>query len=551
MLPTDGQEQSECSVLDPACVATQGAENILGQALSDRLDEIGRAISQAVGQMVGDMWSAWIKFPTPDMIKSDGDGSAVNPAPARPGYAGLETVLEWVAWTSLGICVLSLMAAGAMIALRARRGEGGEHLSKIAIILVAAVLIGAASAIARAVLSAGPPANAAPPVLMVQENLWWYVGAAVVLSIVVGAAKLAWEQRAAAGWDLARSLITLVVVTGAGLSVINFCTQAADGFAKALVEDAADGDFGARVLTLLGMNVNQAPGFGSLLVIFLGSIAMLLSLVQILLLLIRDGMLVLLAAVLPLMASFTNTEMGQTWFKKTCAWLVAFILYKPAAAIVYAVAFEMVKVDDSSNATVLSVVTGLAMMAMALVAMPALMKFVIPMASLSGGGAAAGAIAGVAGAVGGAVGGQVASGAVKKAQSAGESETDASGLGGGGGGGGPTGSAPASPQGGGESSDQGSGTEPEGGPDGGESGEGKPPLPTSESPGHDSPPELGPAEGAGEAGGSTAEAAGGAGAAAGAVPALAAAEKAKEVGDEIKAGAEGTVNEGLEGPDDV
>ena len=50
-------------------------------------------------------------------------------------------------------------------------------------------------------------------------------------------------------------------------------------------------------------------------------------------------MLVILAGILPTTAAFTNTEMGRQWFQKAVGWTIAFILYKPAAAIVYSVAF--------------------------------------------------------------------------------------------------------------------------------------------------------------------------------------------------------------------
>ena len=52
-------------------------------------------------------------------------------------------------------------------------------------------------------------------------------------------------------------------------------------------------------------------------------------------------MLILLLGVLPIAAAATNTEMGRGWFKQIIAWLLAFILYKPVAAIVYATAIRL------------------------------------------------------------------------------------------------------------------------------------------------------------------------------------------------------------------
>lgn len=50
-------------------------------------------------------------------------------------------------------------------------------------------------------------------------------------------------------------------------------------------------------------------------------------------------MIIILAGVLPLTAAGSTTEAGKATFYKTTAWLLAFVLYKPVAAIIYAAAF--------------------------------------------------------------------------------------------------------------------------------------------------------------------------------------------------------------------
>jgi len=124
-------------------------------------------------------------------------------------------------------------------------------------------------------------------------------------------------------------------------------------------------------------------------------------------------MLVLLAGIFPLSASFTNTATGKAWFQKCLSWLIAFILYKPAAAIVYATAFQLVGSDLSNDdgTGLLKIITGVVMMLLALSALPALMRFLAPMVSQAGGGGQA-AFA-LAGAGGGALG-EMATGAVRR-----------------------------------------------------------------------------------------------------------------------------------------
>ena len=112
------------------------------------------------------------------------------------------------------------------------------------------------------------------------------------------------------------------------------------------------------------------------------------------LMLVRGGMLVLLVGTLPLIAAFSNTEMGLQWFRKASAWLLAFALYKPAAAIIYAVAFDL-----AGQQGALSLLDGVMMLLLAILALPALMRFLVPATSaLAGGGGTGAMLVGAAGA---------------------------------------------------------------------------------------------------------------------------------------------------------
>jgi hypothetical protein len=63
---------------------------------------------------------------------------------APPGMEGFLQLLSWTKWIALGICVLGLMVAGALMAVNARRGEGGEHLGRIGMALAGVVVISGA-----------------------------------------------------------------------------------------------------------------------------------------------------------------------------------------------------------------------------------------------------------------------------------------------------------------------------------------------------------------------------------------------------------------------
>ena len=232
-----------------------------------------------------------------------------------------------------------------------------------------------------------------PVVSTINSELMTWTLTLAVLAVILGGIRMIWEQRGAPLKDLLRSLITLTLVSGLGLGVISILVIAADAFSAAIIQRSTDGKGFANAMEIL-ITPDQT-GNAVFILIILGLIGLIASLVQIVLMVVRSGMLVILAGILPTTAAFTNTEMGKQWFQKAIGWTIAFILYKPAAAIVYSVAFLLMGNTSGKNALVGSI-TGFTLMIVALFALPALMRFVTPMvgAVASGGGAGAGAAVG-------------------------------------------------------------------------------------------------------------------------------------------------------------
>ena len=235
-------------------------------------------------------------------------------------------------------------------------------------------------------------AKASPVVSAVNSELMPWTLALAVLAVIIGGIRMIWEQRGAPLKDLLRSLLTLTLVSALGLGVISILVIAADAFASAIIKRSTDGKgFADAFQKIAVINTGDAV----FILIVLGLIGLIASLVQIVLMVVRSGMLVILAGILPTTAAFTNTEMGKQWFQKAVGWTIAFILYKPAAAIVYSVAFLLMSKTSGKNALIGSI-TGFTLMIVALLALPALMRFVTPMvgAVASGSGAGAGAAVG-------------------------------------------------------------------------------------------------------------------------------------------------------------
>ncbi|MCQ4044278.1 hypothetical protein ACFOSC_29700 [Streptantibioticus rubrisoli] len=351
----------------------------------------------------------------------------------------------------------------------------------------------------------------------------WLVGAFAVLGLLIAAGKLAWQRRAEPAKAAFRGLFNLVVVSGCSVAVIELLTKAGDDFSEWILQQSlqtsASSDFGSAMKNL---TVLSTSSMSLMLVIVMGLIAILSCIVQLMLMLVRFAMLGLLTGLLPVTASVSGTESGQAAFKKACGWLLAFVLYKPVAATIYAYAIVSMKQQGLTD-----VLSGLAMIIMSVVALPALMRFIVPAVSaVSGGGGGAGAALAGAG---------IATGARMLGQGAQSSSGGGGGGGSGGGGGddsGPTGSnqTPTS-SGGGQGQGQGGGGG--GAPMGAEGG--------AEAAGAGGAGAGGAGAGAASGAGGGAAAGGAAGAGAAAGPAGIAVAAGAQAAQKIKGAAQGAV----------
>lgn len=382
---------SECAPLDFGCKAGEWANSVVGDAIQNMAD----AVMEAFGKAVASLGTLWVNVGTPNLTGTGG-GSPIEAGATAPNSGGIIQVLGWVTWIAIVIAAISIILLGALIATRMRNGEGFQAAGRLGIVLGAIFLISGATALVTGLLPNGPQ-GAGGAVLFLQSSLWWYMGAAAVVSVIIGGVRMAWEQRAEPGKETVKSLLTLIVVAGAGVTIVGLLVSAFDSFSVWILNGALNCDvgtdtacFGNNIATLLALTTNPATGgLGALLIIILGLVAILATAFQIVLMIARGGMLVILTGILPLSAAATNTEMGKGWFKKNVGWLVAFILYKPAAAIVYAAAFQLagtnVFQDDGSG--FIAVLTGLILMMLALFALPALMRFVTPLVGAMSAGA--------------------------------------------------------------------------------------------------------------------------------------------------------------------
>jgi len=94
-----------------------------------------------------------------------------------------------------------------------------------------------------------------------QDSLWWYMAAAAVLAVIIAGGKMAWEGRAEPGRELLKGMLTLVVVSGAGLTAIALAVAAADGFSKWIIDQSLEGgNFGENITGLLALGALTGAG---------------------------------------------------------------------------------------------------------------------------------------------------------------------------------------------------------------------------------------------------------------------------------------------------
>jgi type IV secretion system protein TrbL len=412
-----------CAPFDLVCGGGEIIGGVVSKASNDALQELTNQVLEGFGKVLGSIGTMWVSVPTPVLTAGDARSEGQG---APPGVESFTTILDYVTYIGMSLAVFSLVALGVLVAIRTRRGEEMRNVGSLGIIFIAVLLISGASALVGGLLGATAPEGSSSAVGFLQNSLWYYVGALAVLSVIIGGIRMAWEQRAQPGKDLVQSLITLVVVSGTGLAVLTLGVAAADAFSVWVLDGATDCSvsdagnstcFGTNLGEMLAIGTSVSPGVGLIGTLILASLALLMTYVQVALMVVRGGLLVILAGVLPLTASFTNTQMGKQWFGKVIGWSIAFILYKPAAALIYAAAFQLAGSDafQDDGQGLWAILTGLALMLMALVALPALLKFVAPMTGvLSGGGNSGMALA----AAGGGAAGELASGAIRRARSA-------------------------------------------------------------------------------------------------------------------------------------
>ena len=239
-----------------------------------------------------------------------------------------------------------------------------------------------------------------------QSNAQWLAGQTeyltallAVVSLMIGGMMLMWQRKAEPLKDILAMLIRLILISAGGVTLVATLSQASDEWSAWMLDEATAGSFNDNLIALFALNPFSVHS-GILMAILFGLLAIIAGAIQVVLFMIRQPFLILMVGLWPLSAAATNTDWGRQWFSKLTGWIAAFLLYKPAVAIIFALGLKMMKPDTSDTADgMLNFIQGLLLIGMSMVALPALVKFIVPStASLGsgGGGGAAAAVGGMA-----------------------------------------------------------------------------------------------------------------------------------------------------------
>lgn len=223
-----------------------------------------------------------------------------------------------------------------------------------------------------------------------RELLGPYTFYLAVLGVILAGAKMIWDARqgAVVAKDVLSSMVLMVLGTAAAVPTIQLAAGAADSAANYILEETTGGAGEAFVDLYSNMGEIAVIGF-----ILLGILLALISLGIGVTMLLRTAALVVIAAVVPLAFATVLTQSGKQWVRTLFGWVLAFILYKPVAAIILGVGLRMIQ-QFSEEASFTSFALALAVFFLALTALPALMKLIVPAVTPASGSMSGSSVAG-------------------------------------------------------------------------------------------------------------------------------------------------------------
>jgi type IV secretion system protein TrbL len=236
--------------------------------------------------------------------------------------------------------------------------------------------------------------NPSETVEFLKNGTAYFAGFFLLLAMAFAMARMAYENKYEHGKGFFEGLGRFIVASFLGASIVSILVFAAGEYSVWIIDQATP-----SLEQGLAQMVLDTGGLAFFLIIIFGVLALLTTLIQIFLLIWRAGALVILTGTIGLSAAASSSEFGKQWFAKHVGWLLAYILYMPAAATIYAAAFKLIGASDYTydDTKTIEHIAGLALLSLAILALPAMLRLVVPATqTLASGGGLAGVAVGAA-----------------------------------------------------------------------------------------------------------------------------------------------------------
>ncbi|WP_418346086.1 hypothetical protein [Rhodococcus pyridinivorans] len=261
-------------------------------------------------------------------------------------------------------------------------------------------------------------------VATVNDYTFYIQVAALSLSLILLGGRLALARSGAirdTSEEGLKQMGRAALLAGGASTLIVLGTELSDRISAWFMDSAVGSDPSRLAEAMVSITLYSGPA-GVGLLFLIGIIGMLGGLMMAFLMLLRTGILVLMAAALPIAGAAGGTKVGSQAYEKMLAWTIAFLLVKPVGAFVIGVSAILFleatpTITDPENGDGFMALSGVITLSAAALVLPALMRLIVPnVGALGGGGSGLAAAAGAA-AVGAKVGGMIATGGASGAAS--------------------------------------------------------------------------------------------------------------------------------------
>ena len=353
-------------------------------------------------------------------LKADSQGVATLRANASPNYSSWDTNVNRYLKVAQGILVvaaaISLMVVGARLVWSiggGTSGGDGQLLGKIGWIFLGVFLGSSCASIALTFFAQASNSNTGRTPGMqswspgsgtgfflsdwVRLQIDPFLLIAAVAGVLATGFRLVTTQEGRGLVPLGKAFVTAMLTSVCLAGAVDLFQGTVDEWTAGVLRDASSMMNDAWQHNMLA--ASQFFALDGPLALLLTIVVWVCSMVSKIFCYLRAGMLPILVGVAPVWAAMSWTESGRQAFSRIMGWLVAFLLYKPVAALVMATGCAIMSTagasDDSEAITLMLTIS-------TIVLLPAMVKLVAPAVASSVAGGGQGLMGGVLGGIAGA-----------------------------------------------------------------------------------------------------------------------------------------------------